>query len=229
MTGHENGIITLALGEADDAEREYRRTKFGEPYRTLLGHFRHEIGHLYWDLLVGRDPVLLDKFRALFGDERLDYAEALNRHYTNGAPADWQAGYISAYATSHPWEDFAETWAHYFHLVDTLEMASAFGLKLEPTGDAHHELTATMDLKSHGSVSVPALIERWLPLSSLLNNLNRTVGQPDAYPFVLTPPVIEKLGFVERIIGAAGTGEDRDLPEESPAQGTAAPPQLPGS
>ncbi|MDB5473872.1 MAG: hypothetical protein JWP99_1175, partial [Devosia sp.] len=137
MTGHENGIITIALAEADDAERESRRTRMGEPYRTLLGHFRHEIGHHYWDLLVA-DRAPLERFRTLFGDERADYNLALENHYARGAPPGWPQTYISAYATSHPWEDFAETFAHYLHITDTVEMASAFGVRARPrTEDAY--------------------------------------------------------------------------------------------
>jgi hypothetical protein len=91
----------------------------------LLGHFRHEVGHYFWDRLVATDPHQLEEFRVLFGDDRQDYGEALKRHYDEGAPANWQDTYISMYATMHPWEDFAETWAHYLHIVDTLETAGA--------------------------------------------------------------------------------------------------------
>ena len=135
MTGHADGLITIALAEADDAERERRRTGLGEPYRTLLGHFRHEIGHYYWDLLVD-DGGRLDDFRALFGDETQDYPTALEIHYANGPPAGWQGNYVSAYASAHPWEDFAETFAHTLHMVDGLETAHAFGIRMAraPTG-----------------------------------------------------------------------------------------------
>ena len=126
LTGHENGLITINLAEADDAERERRRHQMGEPYRTLLGHFRHEVAHYYWDILVANSPCL-EQFRELFGDERRDYGAALQEYYATGAPADWPEHFVSAYASSHPWEDFAETWAHYFHMVDTLETAGAFG------------------------------------------------------------------------------------------------------
>jgi len=202
MTGHDNGIITIALAEADDAAREYRRTQLNEPYRTLLGHFRHEIGHHYWDLLVGPGGPMLDSFRALFGDERASYQEALDRHYAQGAPEGWQGRFISAYATMHPWEDFAETWAHYLHLVDTVEMASAFGVRTRPKVDQSGELTTSMDFSPYRTTHAQELIDHWVPLASLLNNLNRAVGQPDAYPFVLAPPVIEKLEFIRQVINA---------------------------
>ena len=204
MTGHQNGIITLALKEADDAAREYRRTSLNEPYRTLLGHFRHEIGHHFWDILIGNDPVALDQFRALFGDERPDYAAALQRYYEAGAASGWQSSYISAYATSHPWEDWAETWAHYLHIVDTTEMAAAFGVRLDPKVDVAGDLTTRIDFDPYRLGQIEELIEHWVPLASLINNLNRAVGQHDAYPFVLTPAVIDKLGFIQRLVHAAG-------------------------
>ena len=131
LTGHDNGLITINIAEADDAERERRRHSMGEPYRTLLGHLRHEIGHYYWNVLVRNDPSL-ERFRQIFGDERQDYGEALKVHYAKGPKDDWQEEFVSAYAASHPWEDFAETWAHYLHIVDTLETAGAFGMKVRP-------------------------------------------------------------------------------------------------
>jgi hypothetical protein len=198
LTGHESGIITIALAEADDAEREARRTRMGEPYRTLLGHFRHEIGHHYWDLLVDCQPAQ-DRFRILFGDERADYAQALQTYYSNGAPPGWPQTHISAYATAHPWEDFAETFAHYLHITDTVEMASAFGVRARPrTEDASLALRVDFDPYIEGDVQT--IIDNWVPLASMLNNLNRAMGHPDAYPFILTPQVIEKLGFVHDLV-----------------------------
>ena len=202
-TGHENGIITLALKEADDAAREYRRTLLNEPYRTLLGHFRHEIGHYFWDLLIAGQPAH-GEFRALFGDETADYAAALKTYYDTGAPSGWQATHISAYATAHPWEDWAETWAHYLHIVYTTEMAAAFGVRLDPGVDIAGDLATRIDFDPYRLDAIGELIEHWVPLSSLLNNLNRAVGQPDAYPFVLAPPVVAKLGFIQRIVREAG-------------------------
>ena len=134
MTGHDNGLITIALVEADDAERERRRTQMHEPYRSLLGHFRHEVGHYFWDVLI-RDGGRLEECRAVFGDDSQDYDAALQAHYQNGAPADWQEHFVSQYASTHPWEDWAETWAHYLHIVDTLEMASAFGITRQAPAD----------------------------------------------------------------------------------------------
>jgi hypothetical protein len=199
MTGHDNGVITIALVEADDAERERRRAAMGEPYRTLLGHFRHEVGHHYWDLLV-RDGGRLDACRAVFGDEREDYAKALKRHYDEGAPPNWQNFFVSSYATSHPWEDFAETWAHYLHIVDTLEMAAAFGLRVRPQITGGKDLEATIDIDPYRAGDVRALIREWLPLIFALNSLNQAMGQADLYPFILSPKVIEKLGFIHELV-----------------------------
>jgi len=203
LTGHDNGIITIALKEADDAAREYRRTQFKEPYRTLLGHFRHEIGHHYWDILVAGQPAHAE-FRTLFGDDSRDYGAALAAYYANGAPAGWQQTHISAYATAHPWEDFAETFAHYLHVTDTTEMAAAYGVHLRPRVDPAGQLAARIDYDPYARADIDELVENWIPLASLINNLNRAVGQNDAYPFVLTPQVIDKLGFVDRLVHQAG-------------------------
>ena len=199
MTGHEEGIITISLAEADDAERESRRTSMGEPYRTLLGHFRHEIGHHYWDLLV-RNTSAIDGFRALFGDETADYGLALQTYYANGAPLGWPQTHISAYATAHPWEDFAETFAHYLHITDTVEMASAFGVRARAK-TADPSLVVGGDFDPYGRADIGMIVDNWVPLASMLNNLNRAMGHPDAYPFILTPQVIEKLGFVHGLVG----------------------------
>jgi hypothetical protein len=199
LTGHDNGLITIALIEADDAEREQRRASMGEPYRTLLGHFRHEVGHHYWDVLV-RDGGLLEPCRALFGDDGADYDAALQRHYAEGAPPDWSDSFVSAYATAHPWEDFAETWAHYLHIVDTLEMGAAFGLRVSPVVAHDAGLDVELDFNPYRSTEWAPVIESWLPLTFAVNSLNRSMGQHDLYPFVLAPKVIEKLGFIHDLV-----------------------------
>lgn len=198
ITGHAAGIITLNVEEAEDALREAAREAMGEPYRTLLGHFRHEIGHFYWDRLV-RDGGRLDGFRALFGDEQADYGAALARHYESGPPADWQSRYISAYASAHPWEDFAECWAHYLHIADTIETANAYGLRVEPP-DEPAPSPRRVAFNPYGAQEIGELIEIWVPLSSAMNSLARSMGQADLYPFVLTGPVIEKLGFIRELV-----------------------------
>ena len=199
MTGHEDGVITIALSEADDAEREQRRKAMGEPYRTLLGHFRHEVGHYFWDRLV-RDGGQLEACRAVFGDDTQDYQEALKRHYEHGAPSDWQQHFVSAYATTHPWEDFAETWAHYLHIIDALEMARAYDLKLAPAVDKDGEFAVDYRLDPYGCTDIQTLIAVWLPVSTALNSMSKAMGKDDLYPFVLSPAVIEKLGYMHRLI-----------------------------
>lgn len=205
LTGHNNGVITINLAEADDAEREKRRSQLHEPYRTLLGHFRHEIGHYYWDRLIGGGDRL-ETFRNLFGDERADYSEALQRHYANGAPGDWQQSFVSAYASSHPWEDWAESWAHYLHMLDALETAGACGLSLKPRRS--DEPTLKADGRGIPDGSFDRMIGDWFPLTYALNNLNRSLGLADGYPFVLSTTAVEKLRFVHetvaRVIPRAG-------------------------
>ncbi len=202
MTGHDNGVITISLDEADDAAREKLRSEMAESYRTLLGHFRHEVGHFYWDVLV-RDRNEFDAFREVFGDERPDYAEALARHYAEGTPTNWHEAFVSAYATTHPWEDFAETWAHYIHIVDTLEMAYAFGLSLSPRVDVNAELAASVDGNPYRMKSLDAILAGWVPVTAAVNNLNRSMGQPDLYPFVLSPVVVGKLRYIHALIRGA--------------------------
>jgi hypothetical protein len=210
MTGHADGIITINVEEADDATRERVRSAMHEPYRTLLGHFRHEVGHYYWTRLVETGPWL-DDFRALFGDERRDYAEALKTHYDQGPPADWALRFVSAYAASHPWEDWAETWAHYLHLRDALDTAASFGLDpdqvaldLVPWGrDALWQPDAPQ------AEAFLASLNGWVALSAALNELSRSMGLRDFYPFVLPRDAVAKLQFVhcvvERASGPTGT------------------------
>jgi hypothetical protein len=187
LTGHSDGLITLNIEEADPAKRERNRLALKERYRTLLGHFRHEVGHYYWDRLVV-EGNRLDAFRKVFGDERADYAKALERHY-EAPQQDYRLRFISSYASSHPWEDFAETFAHYLHMRDTLETAEHFGF----TGDRPRA-------SGRDPSSLCTLLDDWLGLTVALNALNRSMGLPDAYPFALTPLVEVKLAFVHELI-----------------------------
>lgn len=199
LTGHDDGLVTLNIAEADDAQREKRRLALGEPYRTLLGHFRHEIGHYYWDRLI-LPGARLEDFRVLFGDERRDYNEALQVHYSAGAPANWQDSFITAYATAHPWEDWAETWAHYLHMSDAIEVAASCGLSMRP-GRRNEPALETAPAAAQSGFE--ALMDAWFPLTYVVNNLNRGLGLPDGYPFVLSPSAVEKLRFVHDTIALA--------------------------
>ncbi|AUX79508.1 MULTISPECIES: zinc-binding metallopeptidase family protein [Sinorhizobium] len=206
MTGHEDGLISIRAAEADDAVRETVRVSMGEPYRTLLGHFRHEIGHFFFQQLVAGTDMLAEA-RQLFGDEREDYDSALQKHHGEGSFVDWRQRFISAYASCHPAEDFAECWAHFFHIVDTLESARAFGLSVEPF--RHRDLDAEVKFDPYRAESAQQLVEAWVPISLALNTFQRSMGQRDIYPFVLAPPVIEKLDFINRLIKAARQGSLR--------------------
>lgn len=203
MTGHASGVITLNIAEADPVRREEARANMHEPYRTLLGHFRHEIGHFYWDRLIAPRAEDLAAFRELFGDETPSYEDALRLYYEHGARGDWQNAHISAYATAHPWEDWAETWAHYLHMVDTLETAHAFGLRVKARVEQPATLQATA-LDPHSERPFKSLMNSWTPVAAAVNSLNRSMGQPDLYPFVISSPAMEKLSFVHDIITADG-------------------------
>ncbi len=198
VTGHQDGMITLNIAEADDAERERRRQELGEPYRTLLGHFRHEIGHYYWALLIDHSHQL-PAFRQLFGDERLDYGIALKNHYSHGAPQDWQQRFISAYAAMHPWEDWAESWAHYLHIRDTLETAAACGVAIDLPDRPARRLELDGETPEFDRV-----MEDWLMLTHVLNNLNRGLGLSDSYPFIISPVASNKLRFIHDAIRQVG-------------------------
>lgn len=199
MTGHNQGLITLNIAEADSVARESNKKQLGEPYRTLLGHFRHEIGHYYWDHLIASNDKHLDQCRALFGDDREDYGEALKAHYNRNNDHSWSEDFVSFYASSHPWEDWAETWAHYLHIIDALDTASHFNMEVSrPTSGQQVELHQFDPY--HQGVTINDIIEHWLPMTYALNSINRSMGLNDFYPFVLAPAVIKKLGFVHKVI-----------------------------
>jgi hypothetical protein len=191
FTGHDNGVITLDLAEGDDVHREQLRISMDEPYRTLLGHFRHEIGHYYYFRLVDSVPAYKKTFQGLFGDPDADYQEALDHHYQDGPPADWEENYVSSYATMHAAEDWAETFAHYLHIRDTLDTAASFSFA---------PAAATFERKVLGPSGFDQIIDMWLPLSWSLNMINRSMGKQDLYPFVLPPAVLEKMRFIHTVV-----------------------------
>jgi len=187
VIGHEDGVITIDLAESDDAYREQVKQKLAEPYRTMLGHFRHEVGHYYeWQLVRGDERM--DRCRELFGDESKDYQAEIERHYEQGPPEGWEDSFISTYATMHPFEDFAETWAHYLHICDTVETASEYGL------------TAVAPVTAFSSFR-DVVTGIWVPLTIALNMINRSMGKDDLYPFVIPGPVLDKLDFVASLAG----------------------------
>lgn len=193
FTGHHNGVITLDLAEGDDVHREQLRVEMDEPYRTLLGHFRHEVGHYYFYRLIGTSPDYLTEFRELFGDPDADYQQALDRHYQEGPPAGWKERFVSSYAAMHPAEDWAETFAHYLHIRDALDTSAACGLA---------PAAATFERRPLGPSAFPKIINMWLPLSWSLNMVNRSMGRDDLYPFVLPAAVLDKMRFIHTVIDA---------------------------
>ena len=225
MTGHESGLITLNVDEADDATRELARKAMREPYRTLLGHFRHEVGHYYWDRLVA-GTGWMDGFHQLFGDESVDYAASLKRNYTEGPPANWQRNFVSAYATTHPWEDWAECWAHYLHMRDAIDTARGFGLIASLNVDqADLEFTpftlSELWLPDHPeAVHFLAFLNHWNRLTLMLNQMSRSMGQADFYPFTMPAAVLAKLQFIHLVVTAG------DSPIAVPQQQMLQPQQI---
>lgn len=217
LTGHADGIITVNIEEADNATRERIREQLHEPYRTLLGHLRHEVGHYYWDRLIA-GTAWIDDFRQLFGDEREDYAAALERNYQQGPATGWDQQFVSAYASSHPWEDWAETWAHYLHMVDTLDTASSFGLdtqRLELEIDPFKS-DALYRRKDPGAKRFLSFLNSWIGLSAVLNELARSMGQHDLYPFALPRTAVAKLQFIHLVIQSSGQSSGQTAGETGP-------------
>lgn len=182
-SGHAQGVITMNVAEADSSYREATREAMNESFRSLLGHFRHEIGHYYWQQLV-YESTYYEQFRQLFGDEQVDYRLALDSYYANGPADNWQEHFISAYATMHPLEDWAETWAHYMLMRETIE--TAFNLQILPTLTPYSNFDTWMD--------------EWMQLVVVLNALNRSIGNADAYPFIISNTVRTKLKFIHQLV-----------------------------
>jgi hypothetical protein len=202
VTGHDDGLITLDLAEADDVHRERVRTVMGEPYRTVLGHMRHEIAHYYEPILCPDGSPARERYRELFGDERADYQEAMDRHYATGAPDGWPNEFVSAYATMHPFEDWAETFAHYLHIRDSLQTAITYGVTVSgPTVFSKDEAPLS-SYPAAAPEGILGLLDAWLPLTYALNAMNRSMGADDIYPFVIPPPVVDKLGFIDELVTA---------------------------
>ncbi|MFT8637737.1 MAG: putative zinc-binding metallopeptidase [Pseudoclavibacter sp.] len=222
MIGHMNGVITIDITEAEDSHREALRAQLDEPYRTMLGHFRHEIGHYYWQVLVDPHEDWLQRFRTLFGDERQDYGAALDAHYgEDGGNVDWHEHFISQYATTHPWEDFAETFAHFLHIADTLQTAAAHGLELHLPASwpaaIREEHTSVPREDIDASSDLDAFLQTWEPLAEALNEVNQSMGKRPLYPFAIADAVRPKLAFILDLVRTFGA------PPLSRARKSAAP------
>ena len=199
-TGHAEGVITLLISEADPVVREQIKKQMSERYRTLLGHFRHEVGHYFWDRLIRDNSSALQKFRNTFGNETQSYAESLENYYKNGPQANWQSCFISKYASSHPWEDWAETWSHYLHLIDVLETAYNFGIQTDPKITAQDNLKMNASFDPYKESSFKSFMDTGIPLLYALNSMNRSMGENDLYPFIISNPVKRKLEFIHNLL-----------------------------
>jgi hypothetical protein len=199
-TGHADGVITLDLDETDPAHRERMRVRLGEPYRTVLGHLRHEIAHYYQPILVPAGTPAEARCRELFGDEREDYQEAMDRYYASGAPPEWEQSFVSAYATMHPWEDWAETFAHYLHVRDTLQTAAAYGLRVDGPPIETTDAAPLYSRPTEAAGDVAEMLRAWIPLTYALNAISRSMGALDIYPFILSPAIETKLAFIDALV-----------------------------
>ena len=215
-TGHLNGVITVNLEEADDIYRQINQQQLGESRRTLLGHFRHESAHYVWQRflseLTWEHPHRL-AFRERFGDEWLDYAKALSEHYERGVITGWEKDFVSAYASSHPWEDWAETWAHYLEMVDGLETSEGLGIEISRialpaerfAADAA-SLPAYLEQSAEADAAFLSKLQQWISLSTVLNELSTSFGEPSPYPFSISNNVAKKLRLVHYLAGVWGKG-----------------------
>jgi len=203
VIGHAGGVITIDLVESLDAYRESLRVHLGEPYRTMLGHFRHEVGHYYQNILVETGPGAaryLDECREIFGDERAHYQGEIARHYKFGAPTGWDGSYISEYATMHPWEDFAECFAHYLHITDIVDTSCEAGLVLHADRVRFSFPRDIAPRASYDDAPIEQLLDDWKWLALFFNRVNIAMGKNPLYPFQIPPPVVRKLGFVHKVV-----------------------------
>jgi hypothetical protein len=214
LTGHDEGVITLNVEEAEELARERQRTLLGENFRTLVGHFRHEIAHYYWDRFFKNradDDPLMQAFREVFGDERADYNGALARHYQQGPVAAAPGTYITTYASVHPWEDWAETWAHYLHMLDGTETARSFGLKgdavpipFTPFPTEVVTLPPQLSWPEGEEQEFLTLLHGWAKLAPAINEVVASLGHPTFYPFVFSESIIRKFFFVHHMVNDFG-------------------------
>lgn len=205
LTAHNSGVITINISEADDARREQRRELLNEPYRTVLGHLRHEVGHFYWCQLIAHSDYL-EQYRLHFGDERQDYDSALQSYYKNAeTKVGWSSQFVTRYASSHPWEDWAETWAHYLNIHDALETAAAWYVSVRDISLAQQKNIFTSNNKFRQQ-----LTSAWPQLCEYLNAVFRSTGVNGEYPPHLTDTVIAKLTFIHQVV-AESTPVQKDV------------------
>jgi hypothetical protein len=214
LTGHDEGVITLNVEEAEEPEREKRRALLGEQYRTLIGHFRHEVAHYYWDRFFQHradDDPIMQAFREVFGDEREDYDAALARHYQQGPVAAAPGTFITTYASVHPWEDWAETWAHYLHMLDGTETAHSFGLNSDavpipftPFPTEAVTLPTQLVWPDGEKEEFLTLLHGWAKLAPAINEVVASLGHPTFYPFVFSESIIRKFFFVHHMANDFG-------------------------
>jgi hypothetical protein len=207
-TGHADGVITLDLDETDPAHRERMRVRLSERYRTVLGHLRHEIGHYYQPILLDANADAERRCRELFGDERESYQEAMDRYYADGPQPGWPERFVSAYASMHPWEDWAETFAHYLHIRDTVQTAAAYGMRVEGPAIATADELALHSRPKDRPEDIGSLLDTWIPLTYALNAISRSMGTPDLYPFILTAAIEAKLAFIDVLVRGRSSGGD---------------------
>lgn len=200
--GHYDGVITIALDEADPVHRERQRCTLGESYRTVLGHLRHEIGHYYFARLI-EGSSRLDAFRNLFGDERADYQNSLQQYYAQPPAAEWEDAFVTPYASAHPWEDWAESWAHYMHTTSTSETALCHGLSSDSDGlsDAAQQVIGGERVSRD---TFEQYMQFWAETSVVMNELNRSMGVTEAYPFKVRDKITDKLYFVHQTVVQCG-------------------------
>jgi hypothetical protein len=59
--------------------------------------------------------------------------------------------------------------------------------------------------------SIDEIIDAWAPFVVAMNSVNRAMGRPDLYPFVLAPAVVEKLRFIHELVRGASAHSATDL------------------
>lgn len=186
VMGHNEGLLTINVDEVDPSKRVALREDLNEPLRTMIGHFRHELAHYFFRRFESSNEFV-DEFRAIFGDERADYSEALKSYYERGHQPDWQDSFISAYASSHPHEDWAESFAHVLHLTDIVDSLISSGLGAPDLPSMPYDAYAEEDPQK--------LILYGGRIGIALNHVNRSMGTTDIYPFVHSDTIKKKFVF----------------------------------